>query len=196
MKHLDNIPICSNALFIYKLDIKEDLSLKFSKEKFKLTAAGGSLVGEDLNILKKYKSLNKEINKALSETCKKILMLKDINYQIFNSWLTKTKPEGLGDSHSHSNSWLSGVYYPKGDRGFSIKFFNYNMTQFYTPPTEYNVFNAKDWLITAEDNLLVLFFSQLTHQIMPNNSYKDRFSVSFNVLPKGKFGTHDSQLIF
>ena len=34
MKHLSTIPICSNTLFIYKLDIKEDLTLKFKDEKF------------------------------------------------------------------------------------------------------------------------------------------------------------------
>jgi uncharacterized protein (TIGR02466 family) len=196
MKHLSTIPICSNALFFYKLDIKEDLTLKFAKEKFKFTEGGGSLGSDDLNVLKKYKSLHKEINKAVDETLTKILMLKNIKYRIFSSWLTKTKPEGFSNSHAHSNSWLSGIYYPKGDPSFSIKFFNHNMTQFYTPPTEYNIFNAKDWLITAEDNLLILFFSQLRHKIMPNTSNKDRFSLSFNILPKGQFGESDSTVIF
>ena len=35
MKYLSTIPICSNALFIYRLDIKDDLTLKFKEEKFK-----------------------------------------------------------------------------------------------------------------------------------------------------------------
>ena len=53
MEHLRNIPICTNTLFIYKLDIKEDLTLKFTKEKFRSTGAP-FLITEDLNILKKY----------------------------------------------------------------------------------------------------------------------------------------------
>ena len=197
MKHLRTIPICSNTLFIFRLDIKGDLTLKFTEEKFKVTGEGGpALIGEDLNILKKYKNLNKEINKAVDVTLKEILMLKNINYRIFSSWLTKTKPGGFSNSHSHSNSWLSGTYYPKGDPGFGIKFFSDNKTQFYTPPTEYNVYNSTEWAVLPEDNSLILFFSQLRHKIMPNTSTRDRFSLSFNILPKGEFGAQDSKAIF
>jgi len=195
MKHLRNIPICANTLFVYKLDIKDDLTLKFTKEKFKFTD-NASLITEDLNILKKYKKLNKEINKAIDATLKEILMLENINYRIFSSWLTKTKPTDLSDSHRHSNSWLSGIYYPKNDPGFSVKFFSDNKTQFFTRPTEYNIYNASEWGITPEDNSLILFFSQLRHKIMPNQSTKDRFSLSFNLLPKGEFGIGDSKTIF
>jgi len=195
MKHLRNIPICSNTLFIYKLDIKEDLTLKFKKEKFRFTSAP-SLITEDFNVLKKYRGLNEEINKAVDVTLKKILMLDNTNYRIFNSWLTKAKPKGFSHSHLHSNSWLSGVYYPKGDPGFSIKFFHDNRTQFFTLPTSYNIYNSSDWVIIPEDNFLILFFSQLRHKIMPNNSTKDRFSLSFNLLPKGEFGAQDSKTIF
>jgi len=196
MEHLHNIPICSNALFIYKLDIKEDLTLKFKKEKFKPTKGGSSFISEDLNILKKYKKLNKEINKTIDATLKEILMLKNINYRIFTSWLTRVKPEDFSHSHSHSNSWLSGIYYPKGDPGFSIRFSYDNMTRFFTPATKYNIFNSREWTIVPEDNLLVLFFSQLRHKIMPNESKKDRFSLSFNLLPRGEFGIDDSKTIF
>jgi len=141
MKHLSTIPICSNALFTYRLDIKNNLVLKFKEEKFKPVPDVPSLVSEDLNILKKYKELNKEVNKAVDATLKEILMLKNINYRIFSSWLTKVEPKGFGDSHRHSNSWLSGIYYPKGDPGFSVKFFFDNKSQFFTDPIEYNIFN-------------------------------------------------------
>jgi uncharacterized protein (TIGR02466 family) len=202
MKHLHSIPICANTLFIYKLDIKEDLTLKFTKEKFRY-ATDTSLMTEDLNILKKYKELNKEINKAVDVTLKEILTLKNINYRIFSSWLTKVRPikksfyyKGFSDSHIHINSWLSGIYYPKGDPGFSVNFFNDNMTQFFTPSTEYNIFNSRDLVITPKDNFLILFFSQLRHRVMPNHSTKNRFSLSFNLLPKGEFGEADSKAIF
>jgi uncharacterized protein (TIGR02466 family) len=197
VEHLSNIPICTNTLFLYKLDIKEDLTLKFSKEKFKSTpAATSSLCTEDLNILKKYKELNKEIDKAIDATLTDILMLKNVSYRIFNSRLTKTKPKGFGDPHTHSNSWLSGIYYPKGDPGFSVKFYYDNKAAFFTPPTQYNIFNSTEWDITPSDNFLILFFSQLRHTIMPNQSEKDRFSLAFNLLPKGMFGEEDSQTRF
>tara|TARA_R100001244_G_C5161587_1_gene131060 strand:- start:70 stop:681 length:612 start_codon:yes stop_codon:yes gene_type:complete len=203
MKHLSTIPICSNTIFIYKLDIKDNLVLKFKKEKFKvaLDTSGffskSSLeLGEDLNILKKYKKLNKEIKKAVDVTVNEILMLKNIKYRIFSSWLTKTEPKGFSHSHDHTNSWLSGVYYPKGDPDFRVKFFNDTMTQFSTPSTESNIHNSREWIITPTDNFLILFFSQLRHKIMPNQSTEDRFSLAFNLLPQGGFGKGDSRIIF
>ena len=177
MKHINNIPICSNVLFIYQLDVEENLTLKFKEEKFVSTNSGGSLISKDSNVLKKYKDLNKKINEAITTTLEKTLMLENINYKIFSSWLTKAKPKTSSDSHMHSNSWLSGVYYPKGDPGFSIKFFYDNTSPFFT-------------------NYLILFFSQLRHKIMPNNSTNNRFSLAFNILPKGQFGEIDSKVIF
>ena len=196
MEHLTTIPICSNALFIYKLDIKEDLSLEFKEEKFTSIVGSSSLIGKDFNILKKYENLNKEINKAVAITLKEILMLENINYRIFNSWLTKAGPKTSSDIHRHTNSWLSGVYYPKSDPGFSIKFFYDGISQFFTSPTENNIYNSTDLTIFPEDNHLILFFSNLRHKIMPNQSTKDRFSLSFNILPKGQFGDSDSNVIF
>ena len=193
MKHLHTIPICSNTLFIYRLDIKDDLTLKFKEEKFN---PAPSLTTEDLNILKKYENLSKEINKAVDVTLKEILMLKNINYRIFSSWITKAQPKTSSDAHSHANSWLSGVYYPKGDPGFRIKVYNDNPLPFYTPPTEYNIYNSTSWTICPEDNYLILFFSRLRHKILPNTSPKDRFSLAFNLLPKGQFGEIDSKTIF
>ena len=196
MKHINNIPICSNVLFIYQLDVEENLTLKFKEEKFVSTNSGGSLISKDSNVLKKYKDLNKKINEAITTTLEKTLMLKNINYKIFSSWLTKAKPKTSSDSHMHSNSWLSGVYYPKGGPGFSIKFFHDNASPFYTPPTEYNIYNSITSTIFPQDNYLILFFSQLRHKIMPNNSTNNRFSLAFNILPKGQFGEIDSKVIF
>jgi len=199
MKHVRNIPICANTLFIYKLDIKDDLTLKFTEEEFKpstMSAWGTSLIGKDLNILKKYKELNEEINKAINETIKKILRLENTNYRVYSSWLTKTESKGFSGSHFHANSWLSGIYYPVSDPGFCVKFFFDNKSQFKARPIEMNMYNSNECTIIPEDNFLILFFSQLRHKIMPNLSKKDRFSLSFNLLPKGEFGEGDSKTIF
>ena len=196
MEHIINIPICSNTLFIYKLNIEENLALKFKEEEFMSIDGGSSLIGKDSNILEKYENLNKKINQAVEMTLKEILMLENINYRIFSSWLTKSEPKTSSDSHIHSNSWLSGIYYPKSDPGFSTTFFHDKTSPFFTTPKKYNIYNATDWTIFPEDNYLILFFSQLRHKIMPNKSNKDRFSLAFNILPQGQFGGGDSKVIF
>tara|TARA_Y100000114_G_C11696418_1_gene296238 strand:- start:139 stop:729 length:591 start_codon:yes stop_codon:yes gene_type:complete len=196
MKHLYTLPICSNALFIYKLDIKDNLILKFKKEKFKPVEHGTVLISKDMNVLKKYNNLNKEIKKSVNKTLKEILMLNNINYKIFSSWLTKTEPKAFSESHSHTNSWLSGVYYPKGNPSFKIKFYNDNKSQFFTPPTKYNIYNSNEWTISPQNDYLIIFFSQLRHKIILNNSDENRYSLAFNLIPKGKFGAGDSEIIY
>ena len=68
MRHRRTIPICSNTLFCYKLNIKEDLTLKFMNEEFvprNLRFKAGK--GADMNILNKYENLTKEIKEAVDE---------------------------------------------------------------------------------------------------------------------------------
>ena len=199
MNHVETIPICSNTLFVYKLDIKEDLTLKFKKEKIiKSThnqtstgADGASLMSEDLNILRKYKNLNQEINKAVDVTLKEILKLENINYRITGSWLTKAKPKGFSNSHFHRNSWLSGVYYPKGDPGFNITFYHDHTSTFYTPPTEFNIYNSDNWWFSVKTGDIVLFPSSLVHMVEPKKGDNTRISLSFNIFIKGTIGTND-----
>jgi len=196
MEHIETVPICSNALFIYKLNIKNDLTLRFKKEKFKPLESATALITKDLNILKKYNHLNKEIKKAVDQTLKEVLMFENIDYRIFSSWITKTPPQSFSDPHNHCNSWLSGVYYPKGNPGFGIKFYHDGISQFFTPPKKYNTYNSREWVVIPKDNYLVLFFSQSRHQIMPNLSSEDRYSLAFNIIPTGNFGTGDSNIKF
>jgi len=203
MNHITTIPLFSLPLFIYKLDIKEDLALKFSKEKIikpshdeAPNGSGANLMTTDLNVLRKYKALKKEIDKAILITLKDILKLQNTKYRICNSWLTKTKPRQFSTSHSHKNSWLSGVYYPKGNPNFSIKFYNDQSPPFFIPPTEYNIYNSSEWSVFPQDNYLILFHSQLRHKIIPNQADTDRFSLAFNILPKGKIGLGDTKTTF
>ena len=81
-------------------------------------------------------------------------------------------------------------------KNFSDQNYHANSPPFSNRPTQYNIYNSTERVVVPEDNHLILFFSQLRHKIMPNLSHRDRFSLSFNLLPKGKFGTGDSKVIF
>jgi len=194
MKHLTNIPLCANTLFLFKLDIKENLTSKFKKEKFKNVDAP-AFMSVDVNVLKKYKNLNKEIDKALKLVLGEILLYSNTEYRMCNSWVTKTEPNGYGNEHAHSNSWLSGVYYPEDNENTGIRF-TYDNTIFNNVPKKYNIYNSHSWTLNNEKNLLILFFSHLKHKILPNLSKEDRYSLAFNILPKGNFGHADSRIKF
>ena len=195
MKHLINIPLCANTLFLFKLDIKEDLTSKFKKEKFGSIEEAPAFISHDINVIKKYKTLNKEIDKALKLVLGKILQYKNTQYRMCNSWVTKTEPDGYGNEHAHSNPWLSGVYYPEDNNQSGIRF-SYDNTIFNTVPKQFNIYNSHTWTLDAEKNLLIIFFSSLRHRILPNLSKQNRYSLAFNVMPKGDFGWGDSKIKF
>lgn len=195
MKHLTNIPLCANTLFLFKLDIKENLTSKFKKEKFKSIVEAPAFISRDLNVLKKYQTLNKEIDKALKLVLGRILNYENTKYRMCNSWVTKTEPNGHGNEHAHSNSWLSGVYYPEDNNQSGIRF-SYENTIFNNVPKEFNIYNSHTWTLDSEKNLLIIFFSNLRHRILPNLSKQNRYSLAFNVMPKGDFGWGDSKIKF
>ena len=51
---------------------------------------------------------------------------------------------------------------------------------------EYTPVTSSRYVITPEDNLLVLFPSNLYHHVEPNQSNEDRISLSFNVKVREK----------
>jgi hypothetical protein len=63
-------------------------------------------------------------------------------------------------------------------------------------PSEYGIYNSKSFTIVPEQNELILFFSNLRHEIITNSSNKDRYSLAFNCLPSGSFGEGDSHSEF
>jgi uncharacterized protein (TIGR02466 family) len=110
-------------------------------------------------------------------------------FKIQNSWATKTFKNGFSHPHTHSLSFLSGVYYPKGNKSFNIKFYKKNEYSFWKMEnSEFNLFNSVTQTVNITDNLLIIFFSDLKHSIEINDSNEIRYSIAFNVTPVGKLG--------
>ena len=166
---------------------------EFKKQKFINTEENYNLnlVSSNLNILTKYKMLNKQINKTIKHFIENILFMR-CKYKIYSSWLTLTKPKGNSSSHHHSNSWISGVYYPEHNKEYKIVFYNDIKNNFDTTTHNQNIYNSKSFTIVPQQNELILFFSNLRHEIKTNLSDKDRYSLAFNCLPSGGFGYGDS----
>lgn len=194
MKFLKDIPIVSNGLFIYNLNVTKNHSKYYESLKYD-GVPGLAYQSKNKSVLNKLPDVKKEINLACFHLINEILLM-ECDYFIFNSWLTLTKPNGYSESHTHSNSWLSGAYYPEEDEGFKINFYNDNINTFYTSVKDYNIYNTKTITITPKKNQLILFRSDIRHQICLNESNKDRYSLSFNILPKGIFGYADSKVNF
>jgi uncharacterized protein (TIGR02466 family) len=190
------------VLYFQKINVNSNEIIKHvSNLNYKLTEGSKKKlcdcsISEKLNILDDLKFLKEEINKQIEHYLYNIFSYK-MNYKITNSWATKTNSKGYGEKHYHSNHFLSGVYYPVGNKNFAIKFYKKKFDMWEIETHEFNEFNAKSFFFPIiNDNTLILFPSSLEHSIESNEDVNPRYSISFNILPKGYVGTNDSGTIF
>jgi len=180
-----------------KLNLNNEEIIKIiSNEEFS-SIEENVYVSKNYQIFKKLNYLKEHILLKSTEYIREKLNY-DVYLQESSSWVVKTLPTGRTNaSHNHGNCFLSGVFYPKGNEGFSITFFK-NVFETWRPkPLINNLFNCeKITLKILEDNTLILFPSSLYHRIDPNLSKDIRFSIAFNLIPKGEIGENDSKIYY
>jgi uncharacterized protein (TIGR02466 family) len=194
----------SKVVFETKLDYtKKDLD-KLVKEFKKFNIKD---TGEQSNITKatnskyvlnnvKFKSLKKDLLKQFYRFKDNVLKYENTDFDITTSWLALSNSENEGVSHNHRNSFYSGVYYLKvPEKSGGISFIDYNSQNFYITPTVENSYNSTEWAFDVKEDLLLFFPSETYHTILKNHSKDERISLSFNLVPNGKFGLNDSELI-
>ena len=69
---------------------------------------------------------------------------------------------------------------------------NFYLNQWYFQPIiNYNGKDKSNFMyinFLPEPKSIILFPSFLNHKVMPNETNKDRYSIAFNIIPKGEFG--------
>jgi uncharacterized protein (TIGR02466 family) len=179
----------------YNKVLKYIENIEFEKTNPSIQKEANLYISKNFNILDDINYLKDEIENNIKNYLNNIMKLK-INFQFTTSWVTKTPPNGYSQKHEHSNSFLSGVYYPIGDKNFSIKF--YKKSDFWCIRNiEANNLNAEWYDVNIRENsVLILFPSHLKHSIEKNLSDKTRYSIAFNTLPLGEIGDGDSKINF
>jgi uncharacterized protein (TIGR02466 family) len=182
---------------IYNLNVDNKKILNdFKKFKYrKIPESIADFYGSiSFNILDKLPSLKKQINLKVKDFIENVLEY-ETDFKITSSWTTKTLSNGKGHKHHHAHSFVSGVYYPFGHDEFKIKFHIKHFNKFWQFKIKnYNTINSRNWWLPIKDNTLLLFQSDLEHEININNSNIERYSLAFNVLPKGEIGFNDSKI--
>jgi uncharacterized protein (TIGR02466 family) len=106
---------------------------------------------------------------------------------ITQSWVTIKQPGQKHIAHQHPNSVISGAFY-FDEGGEPITFYDHNNDYFKVKRNlEKAPFNT--YQLPPKRYGLVLFPSHLEHQVGVNTSDTDRYSLSFNSLPLGSFGS-------
>ena len=139
---------------------------------------------------KELKNLKEDLNKIVIDYFEKVVCTKNpIFPHITQSWINYSKPgQGL-HSHSHPNSFISGVFYPSADKKVDqIKFFKGIYERIKLSYDNYNTFNSRSWLFPVETGSVFLFPSHLVHGVENKEGTNLRISLAFNVFFKGQIG--------
>lgn len=166
----------------------QDKSLNVRKNDFNYT-------GVDNKILKynEFKNLNNFVQEKIDFFVNSFIKPKyDFKCYITKSWLNFNNKGNFHQRHTHSNSFLSGVFYLNvGDQG-EITFLTPFNNLFNIENTETNHFNADYARIKVKNGDLLIFYSHLEHKVDINQSNETRVSLSFNTFIKGKLNNEFS----
>lgn len=125
----------------------------------------------------------------------------NMKFNLENSWVNKHFKGDSSPEHYHGNSLVSGVFYLDADADSGpITFFkdktHYNLwTETVRVDFNYqntnkgsNFYNAQSVQFFPQKGDIILFPSMLNHEVSPNNSDIVRYSLAFNLFPRGTAG--------
>ena len=112
--------------------------------------------------------------------------IKDKNMHIQNLWINLNSTNSFNLTHTHPNSFLSGVFYVKVPENCGRLCFEHpcNTKQHEWEDDDFddlNIFNCTTYNMEPEENRLILFPSWLPHYVEHNQNADDRISISFNM---------------
>ncbi len=197
------LPLFSSP--VYTATIEENLEDVFeSIKKLKYIPANNcgtyTSLNETRDILSKFPSLKKSLLDEFNHYKDTCLHYEDTDFFITTSWVTKCTPNSFSHRHNHQNALYSGVlYFQEGEDFGGIRFSNENIIPqqiLLKEPTEWNLLNSSSWVIKPAPNQVVIFPSYLYHEVTFHSANEDRYSLAFNLFPKGPLGKADSLLDF
>jgi len=192
----DLVPLFANPVLIAKESFNMDEETRKYIEnlpKQPNLGGGGNLYTKDTYILEdeKLRLLKNYIQNYINFYFYEVMSVDDTRCEIYitQSWFNYNKKQTQHHPHSHPNSIISGVFYLDDDLApinfhREDKIINLDLIL-----KDFNEFNSSNYSIPTKKNTLIMFPSKVTHGVQPNNSEKDRISLSFNTFVTGDMGS-------
>ena len=185
------IPLFSEPLYHSKIESFDynEVNKQISLSKFQETASGLLCVSTEEYIIDLLPNLKSNIIKHVNTYLFDKLQLNPFEYYFSDSWFVRIPPSGYANIHMHTNSLYSGVVYiDVPERGGSIKFIHRPngsnaCVKYLLGIKEYNYFNSESWVISSNKGDIIITPSYVYHEVLKNESDKDRLSFAFNILP-------------
>lgn len=178
---------------------RNDIGREFTVKELKAinalernTNAGNQITkNQDVLGLKELSSVRKYVDDALNEFFQSVYKpQREVRLDITQSWINFSKKGDYHHTHTHQNSFLSGVFYIKADREKDkIYFYKEEYAQLRVYSKEYNEYNSYSWWIEVGGGDLLLFPSSMSHGVNTVET-DERISLSFNTFPVGLLGGH------
>ena len=174
VKSFDCFPTTIHS-FSLKIDHEPMIAnLRFSEEE------------DQLFLLPNFKPLVDGVIESTTQILKKLKYEYD-KIEITNMWANKMQSGDVHPPHTHSNNFLSGVYYLKSNNTAPIQFFDprpsASVLQPRNTPNQYNSSMVKFDSIEGSG---LIFPSWLQHWVP--SPQEQRISVSWNILLRGNYG--------
>jgi uncharacterized protein (TIGR02466 family) len=192
------IPTFSNPLASCFIDLeicKKLYDLASDQDWIEDSELDGSLGATTIN--KKLLNSQPEIAEFIRYKCLSYI-IDVLNYQtdiqFTSSWLTRTYKGGACLQHSHTNSWYSGIiYFGEYDEDSApIEFYDPVHKTINVEPFNYNYFNSRTWRVEPKTSMMLMFPSYVRHKVLIHKTDALRYSLAFNIMPKGLVGHDDS----
>ena len=150
----------------------------------------------DLHSRAEFRELTEAIVQAL-ERVMDYLQIKHKGLTITNCWANVTKDGASHHAHSHPNNLLSGVYYVSAPENSAKIVFEDPRPQAHVMIPAYKSYTPQNTArqpFEAAEGVMLIFPSWLEHLVEEHKCERERISIAFNAVPKGRLGYESGQL--
>ena len=157
------------------------------------------------DILSKYPDLERMIMHEFINYVQSVFAIdtSKVDFYISRSWVVKHKTGDFATSHNHVNSVFSGILYlnvdeTSGDLSFPRQCLNnvarFNINNFKFDTTGINPNNADHVRIKPDNGDLIMFPSNIYHEVLENQSSIDRYALALDIFFRGTIGQKEYRL--
>jgi uncharacterized protein (TIGR02466 family) len=133
-------------------------------------------------------TLKAEIEAFIKVWFDKVAANSSVEPYITQSWLNWTQKDQRHHIHNHPNSYLSGVLYVTCADDDKISFDKMSYQQIRIIPEHHNEYNSDVTWFKINPGKLILFPSEVRHQVDVKKSDQIRVSLAFNTFLRGTIG--------
>ena len=191
----DTIPLFPQGLICCNLGLDNDRLINLIERDLNYDLEGSAyyLTHEsNLHEQEDYAWFTSSIQEQVQQVFDDVYEYVDVEPYITEMWGTVCEHGNFVHSHTHPNSFMSGVYYPEDADNAPIRFHN-PLVKTLQPAVKFdNLYNMNSFVLCPQRGTLILFPSYLQHETKPWLADDvRRYSVAFNVFIRGTVG-HDA----